>query len=90
MTRFLKTIFKLSHYRQLELHARLRLNPLCAMAAEGMDRSSARYRLTPMPGPLRNEILFSGFHWNALIPENERVAALNNQHILVVDVRVRS
>jgi len=59
------------------------------MAAEGVDGSGARHHLTPMPGPLGDEMLFSGFHRNALVIENECVAALNNDHVFVVIVSVR-
>lgn len=61
---------------QFELPAKLRLNPLRAMAAEGVNGSRPGDRLTPMPGPLWNEILFSGIHRHALVAENECVAAL--------------
>jgi hypothetical protein len=55
-----------------------------------MDGPGTGNGLATMPGPLRNEILFSGSDWYALVINYERVAALNDDHVFVVFMRVRS
>ena len=49
-----------------------------------MDRSRTGDGLTPVPGPLRNKMLFSGSDWNALVIDSQRIAALQNDEVFVV------
>ena len=55
-----------------------------------MDGTGACDGLAAMPRPLWNEILFSGPHWNALAIDNQSVATLNHDKVLVVLMPVRS
>ena len=61
-----------------------RLNPYGALAPEGMNCSGTGDGRTPVPGPFRNEILFSGSDWNALAIDNQCITALQNDEVFVV------
>jgi len=58
------------------------------MAAEGVDRSRASDYLAGVFDAARDEMLLSGFHGDALAVDDQRVAALHYDHVLieVVDV----
>jgi len=45
--------------------------------------------LTPVPSPLRDEVLLSGADWNALSIDNQRVAALYNDKVFVIIMHMR-
>ena len=66
------------------------MNPFGAAAPKGMDGSGTGDGLAPMPGPLRNEILFSGSHWNALAIDNQSIAALYDDKVFVLVMHMRS
>jgi hypothetical protein len=66
------------------------LNPFGTPAPEGMNGSSTGNGLTPMPDPLRNEILLTGSDGNALAIDNQRIAALHNDKVFIVVMQMRS
>ena len=58
------------------------------MAAEGVDRPCSSKHFAAVWHAARDEMLLSGFHGNALAVDDQRVAALHYDHVLieVVDV----
>jgi len=58
------------------------------MAAEGMDRSGSSFDFAAMWYTLRNEVFFSRPYGNPLSIDDERIAALHNDHVFVVVVNM--
>src|SRR5207245_141613 len=54
-----------------------------------MNGPGASDDLATMPQSARNEVFFPGFHRNASVTKDKRIAALDDHHVLVVVVHVR-
>jgi hypothetical protein len=59
------------------------LDPVGSMPSEGVDRSRASRNLTTVRDSTRDHVFVSCTKRNSLIIDKQRVAALNNDHILV-------
>ena len=65
-------------------------SPFRAAAAEGVNRSCAGDNLAAVVETLGDEILLSGRDGYAPVTEDQDVAALDDQHVFVVVVRMGS
>src|SRR6266568_2133309 len=63
-------------------------NSFGASAPECMDGSSTGDRLTPVPGPHRNEKFLTGFDRNALAIDSHRITALHDDKVFIVGMRM--
>jgi hypothetical protein len=57
---------------------------ISAVAAEGVNRPRSGDYFTTVPYTPCNEILLARPYWNPLALDEERVAALHNQHVFVI------
>jgi hypothetical protein len=55
-----------------------------------MNGSGASDNVATMPESSRDEVFFSGFDRNASVTKNQGIAALDDYHVLVILVNVRS
>ena len=60
------------------------------MAAEGVNRPGSGHDLTSMEDAARDDVFLASLDRNSLSTDQERVAALDYEHVLVEVVRVRS
>src|SRR5262245_49664944 len=63
---------------------------LRTLTAERMNGPGASDDLATMPCSARDEVFFSGFNGNASVTKYQGITALNDHHVLVVVVHVRS
>jgi len=56
------------------------------MASERVNRSSASYDLAAVSRTLRNEIFLSSLYQNPLSTDDQRIATLHDNHVLVIFV----
>lgn len=66
------------------------MSSLRTLTAESMNGPCTSDDLAPMPESARDEVFFSGVDGNASVTKNQGIAALDDQHVLVVIVHVWS
>ena len=65
---------------------RQRPRSVSPMASKGVDRSSASHDFTAVPHALRDEVFLSSIYGTPLSIDDQRIAALYNDHVFVVFV----
>lgn len=61
-------------------------DPVCPMAAEGVDRPGSGNDLAAVQDAARYEVFFSGFQWNPFRVDDQGITALRDKHVFVVVV----